>query len=275
MDETTLLTAGRFAVLTGLSAKALRLYAENGLLTPADVDPVTGYRRYGPEQVTRARLIGLLRAAGMGLRDIASLSHADDAEALRIIDAYEASLSRQAVVGSLVLAQARTHFREDTLMTDLTTTVVTDQPVLSLLRRLHVSEIDRVIAASVATLRETAERLGLAPVGDPFGIFHAPVDDEHDGPLEICLPVDDLATTSPDGTTGGDVRSLRLSGGRFVARRVGGAETDFPAILATYDALHGWIEKHGHTPVGPPRETWHATPGGDEPFSLTVSWPYA
>lgn len=281
MDETTLLTAGRFAVLTGLSAKALRLYAENGLLSPLDVDPVTGYRRYGTGQVARARLIGLLRAAGLGLRDVAAVTRADDAEALRLIDAYETSLARQAVAGALVLAQARTHYRKDTTMIDPTPSVVLDQPVLSLLRRLHVGEIDSVIATSVAALRKSAAELGLQVTGDPFGIFHAPVDDENDGPLEICLPTDDLAPSrGPDGTDDAheipsDLRSLRLAGGRFVGRRVTGAETDFPAILATYDALHSWIDEQGHTPVGPPRETWHTTPGGDEPLSLTVSWPYA
>lgn len=271
MDE-NLLTAGRFAVLTGLSAKALRLYAENTLLSPVDVDPLTGYRRYATDQVARARLIGLLRAAGMGLRDIASVTDAGGADAVRLIDAFEHALAQRAVTGALVLAQARTHYREDTLMTDLTNVVVVDQPVLSLLERLHVDEIDAVISRSLARLHTTAAALGLTATGDPFGVFHAPVDDEHDGPLEICLPVDGLAGA---GRSDSEVRSLRLSGGRFVGRRVTGSESDFPAILATYDALHGWIEEHGFTVVGPPRETWHTTPGGDEPLSLTVSWPYA
>ena len=36
------LTAGEFQRLTGLSAKALRLYAEREVLAPAAVDPVMG-----------------------------------------------------------------------------------------------------------------------------------------------------------------------------------------------------------------------------------------
>ncbi|GAB2904611.1 hypothetical protein GCM10022245_45230 [Streptomyces mayteni] len=52
-----LLTIGAFAMASRLSPKALRLYDELGLLPPARVDPVTGYRRYAPEQLDQARLV--------------------------------------------------------------------------------------------------------------------------------------------------------------------------------------------------------------------------
>ncbi|AUG75464.1 hypothetical protein CFP65_0501 [Kitasatospora sp. MMS16-BH015] len=65
-----LLTIGAFARVTRLSPKALRLYDELGLLRPAEVDPVTGYRRYAPGQVERARLVAWLRRLGMPLARI-------------------------------------------------------------------------------------------------------------------------------------------------------------------------------------------------------------
>ena len=43
-----LVTIGRFAEAARLSQKALRLYAESGLLEPAWVDPGSGYRYYSP-----------------------------------------------------------------------------------------------------------------------------------------------------------------------------------------------------------------------------------
>lgn len=64
------MTIGSFAQATGLSAKALRLYDDLGLLRPAQVDPDSGYRRYDPAQLTDARLIGLLRRADLPLNDI-------------------------------------------------------------------------------------------------------------------------------------------------------------------------------------------------------------
>ncbi|MEU7278842.1 MerR family transcriptional regulator [Streptomyces sp. NPDC045431] len=65
-----LLTIGAFAKASRLSPKALRLYDELGLLTPARVDPVTGYRLYGPEQLDQARLVAWLRRLGMPLARI-------------------------------------------------------------------------------------------------------------------------------------------------------------------------------------------------------------
>ena len=55
------LSIGSFSLVTGLSITALRHYDEVGLLTPAHVDPGTGYRRYRPDQVGEARLYATLR----------------------------------------------------------------------------------------------------------------------------------------------------------------------------------------------------------------------
>ncbi|HYJ61523.1 MAG TPA: helix-turn-helix domain-containing protein [Actinomycetota bacterium] len=64
------LTIGRFARLTGLSAKALRNYDASGLLRPADVDLATGYRRYDSAQVETGRLIRRLRDLDVPLEDV-------------------------------------------------------------------------------------------------------------------------------------------------------------------------------------------------------------
>ena len=65
-----MLTIGEFARGARLSPKALRLYDELGLLTPARVDPVSGYRFYEPDQLERARLVAWLRRLGMPLARI-------------------------------------------------------------------------------------------------------------------------------------------------------------------------------------------------------------
>ncbi|GAA1877515.1 MerR family transcriptional regulator [Streptantibioticus ferralitis] len=65
-----LLTIGAFAKASRLSPKALRLYDELGLLTPARVDPTNGYRRYDPQQLEQARLVAWLRRLGVPLAQI-------------------------------------------------------------------------------------------------------------------------------------------------------------------------------------------------------------
>ncbi|MFA3875606.1 MerR family transcriptional regulator [Streptomyces sp. MMCC 100] len=81
-----LLTIGAFAKASRLSPKALRLYDELGLLPPARVDPVTGYRLYAPDQVERARLVAWLRRLGMPLvriRHVCSLDAGASAQEIR------------------------------------------------------------------------------------------------------------------------------------------------------------------------------------------------
>jgi serine/threonine protein phosphatase PrpC len=65
-----LLTIGAFSRASRLSPKALRLYDSLGLLTPAYVDEVSGYRFYRPDQLERARLVAWLRRLGMPLARI-------------------------------------------------------------------------------------------------------------------------------------------------------------------------------------------------------------
>ena len=78
-----LMPIGRFSRLTGLGVKALRNYAEVGLLVPAAVDDETGYRFYSPDQVDRAEAIRLLRKLDMPLEEIRSTLAAGDPVALR------------------------------------------------------------------------------------------------------------------------------------------------------------------------------------------------
>ena len=81
-----LLTIGAFARAAHLTPKALRLYDQLDLLSPAAVDPESGYRHYEPEQLDRARFIAQLRRIGMPLaeiRNVCALEPAAAAEAIR------------------------------------------------------------------------------------------------------------------------------------------------------------------------------------------------
>jgi len=265
-----LMTAGRFALATMLSAKALRLYADRGLLPPRLVDPTNGYRYYSDDQVRTGWLIALLRSAELSLDEIAGIVGASAADAVASVDRAADRARRRAESNQAVLARARLHLKGDS-MPEPTLRIEEDRPVLSVLRRMRPDEMDVVIGSQVDRLRTIATAAGLTVTGDPFGIFHSPITDDSDGPLEITLPVDGLLDPAGDD---GDVRSYRLSGGQVAERFAEGRETDFPEILAVYDEVHAWITSSGRTPIGPPREVWHNAPQGSEPLRLTVSWPY-
>ncbi|WP_374774315.1 MerR family transcriptional regulator [Streptomyces sp. NBC_01310] len=68
--ESEMRSIGEMARDSGLGVSALRFYDGAGVLVPVRVDPLTGYRWYGPLQVAEARLLARLRRAGMPLADI-------------------------------------------------------------------------------------------------------------------------------------------------------------------------------------------------------------
>src|SRR5439155_8113777 len=70
MDGEELMTIGRFARLSGVSAHALRHYDDVGLLRPHEVDAASGYRRYQRAQIHAARLIQALRNVGLPIEEV-------------------------------------------------------------------------------------------------------------------------------------------------------------------------------------------------------------
>lgn len=98
-----LLTIGSFSLLTGLSITTLRYYDDIGLLRPADVDPRTGYRRYGIGQADRAHRIRMLRSVEMPPEDMALVLDGDDAVASSILARHRDALAaRGAQLAELV-----------------------------------------------------------------------------------------------------------------------------------------------------------------------------
>ncbi len=61
------MSIGEFGRAAGLTPRALRLYDEMGLVRPAEVDELSGYRYHRAEQLDRARLVARLRLVGMPL----------------------------------------------------------------------------------------------------------------------------------------------------------------------------------------------------------------
>ena len=112
-----LMPIGVFARATRLSIRALRNYDRLGLLSPARVDPDSGYRRYAVGQFPRAGLIRRLRELEVPLSDIAEILAAQAPEEVHAaverhrvrVTAKAARLNRIAeVLGTVLDDPART-----------------------------------------------------------------------------------------------------------------------------------------------------------------------
>ena len=158
-QERQLLPTGEFARRSGLSLKALRIYDENGLLRPAEVDPATGRRGYGPEQLQTARLIGMLRGAGMSLAEIslllADLTSPQGVKATERLDHYLDGLERRHTGRRFLIGHVRAILREEgPPMFPIETRHVPAQRVMSMQRRLRAPETDGFVAEAQAAFRQ-------------------------------------------------------------------------------------------------------------------------
>ncbi|MEU4541673.1 MerR family transcriptional regulator [Streptosporangium sp. NPDC023825] len=232
------LPIGRFARLCRLSVKQLRHYDELGLLTPAYVDPDTGYRYYRPDQARPAMLIGLLRSLDVPLPSIGRVL-SGEADALGgVRDRMEADLARRErnfAALERILAEG--------------------------LPRPEVT-IVREPARRVAVVRDTApqERIGpvtsacvarlLAATGAPDGMLVGlfPLDMAEEVAVAVALETsEDVPGTSSDV----------LPGGLYASATHVGAYDQIPL---TVHALLAWVGERGHTPLGPLREVYVSDP---------------
>ena len=188
-----LMSIGEFARLSRLSAKALRLYDELGLLPPAQVDPDSGYRWYAAGQLDNARLVASLRQIGVPLAQIQLILSLEPEAAAAQVGAYWSGAEadhagRRDLAGYLVdrLAGKRNVMYE---------VKVRDIPARSLLCLLrHASTEQEVWAMG----KEVIGMLRAQPVpvpriegvaGAAFLVYYGEVNQDSDGPVEFCWPV--------------------------------------------------------------------------------------
>ncbi|WP_116507784.1 MerR family transcriptional regulator [Micromonospora sp. B006] len=216
--ESELRSIGELARASGLTVSALRFYDRSGVLPPARVDPVTGYRWYTEEQVAPARLVAGLRRVGMPLTGIAeALRHRHrPAEVHRLLDAHLRRLEDG-------LADARRELSRIRSLIDPEETTVTTRLVLS--RTDLAAAVDAVrfaVGADPELPVLSGVLLEVAPDGvhlfatDRFRLAVARVGATVDGPpVSALLPVaavDELramlSLPGPDASMSGSMSGL-------------------------------------------------------------------
>ena len=266
MSHTTtpaLLSIGAFARRTRLSVKALRLYAELGLLEPAWVDPETGYRFYAPEQGDRARLIGLLRRLDMPLARIGRVLDLDGPAAAREIAAFWLEVEAATAVKRRLVAYLERHLEgRGEPMYSVETRDVPAQQVATLTRNLTVGALPAFIEDGYGRLAKHLAGAGAERDGAFFVIYHGEVNDDSDGPVELCLPF--RGDAQPTDDVGVRVEPAHREAVTAITR----AQVAFPAILDAYEAVESWIEREGLEMAASPREVYFTDEdvAPDEPF---------
>jgi DNA-binding transcriptional MerR regulator len=270
MDEP--MSSGEFAARTRLSRKALRLYDEQGLLRPAAVDPHTGYRSYAPDQVRRARLIGLLRRLDLPLAQIAALLDLSPGAAAKTLGELWRETENAHAERRRLVRYLQDHLTgKDDAVYGIQTRDVPEQKVLSTQRNITADHLPGFIHEASSRLFAHLDAGGAAVAGAAFVVYHGEVTDDSDGPVEVCLPF--TGALEPAGTLG-----IRLEPAHTEAyTRIPKRQIRFPEILRAYDAVAGWLQQHGVRPTLPPREIYFtdmAAAADDDP-AADIAFPYA
>jgi DNA-binding transcriptional MerR regulator len=246
-----LMTIGAFAGRTRLSPKALRLYDRLGLLSPARVDPVSGYRFYREDQVESARLVGLLRRLDMPLPIIKGILAQPPAEAAQAIGDYWARVEAVTADRRVLVSYLQARLRGVTMARyDIQTRTIPERKVLSLRRHLHADQTGAFFNEAFGRLRSAARGVtGIA--GCPFLVFYGEVSQDSDGPIELCRPV--AGDTAMDPAQA-DVQLRVEPAHDEVYIRVALKDMGWPALAPVVDALEAWVSEQRREPAGALRQ---------------------
>ncbi|MFJ9696813.1 MerR family transcriptional regulator [Kitasatospora sp. NPDC101183] len=172
-SRSALRSIGELARASGLGVGTLRYYDGAEVLTPAWVDPQTGYRWYRPDQLADARLLARLRRVGLPLADVRAVLAAapGDGEAQRVLDTHLRRLEDG-------LADARRELSLIRAMIDQR-----EQPMTTTPAELR-------LAVPAAELAAALDAVRFAVGGDPELPSLAGVLFEPDGPLLRLVATD-------------------------------------------------------------------------------------
>ncbi len=246
------LTIGQFARRSMLSPKALRLYDRQGLLVPAEVDPDSRYRRYRESQLADARLIARLRWLDMPLATVAELmAMPPDRRSDVLVGWWDAEERRMAgkreLLVHLLIAMSGKERNFD--MYQIEERDVAEQVVVTEQRHITVHGLTDWFGECMPRLHGLAERAG-GIAGPAFIIYHGEVNEESDGPVEVCVPIAAGHQAAADGPTRVEPAH------REAFTRIRKAQVEFPQILDAYDAVEQWAAKHKREVTAAPREVY-------------------
>jgi DNA-binding transcriptional MerR regulator len=256
MHARIMFSIGEFARLGAVSIRTLRHYDEIGLLPPAAVDPVTGYRSYAPTQLRQLNRIAALKELGLPLTQVKRLLGGITVAELRgMLLLRQAELERELQLRRHHLlgveARLRHIAQEDDMPAD--DIVVKQVPPLGVVAIADTASgwgTENIVPA-VNRARTAFDQLGitgLVRAAGPFLLYY----EETEGQeiiVTVALPVAGEPEQLPAPARYRVLPAIEAA----AAVRSGPAATIYPMV---YQDLVAWITAHGFEPHGPGRDIW-------------------
>jgi len=258
-----MLAIGEFSRLTHLSVRTLRRYHEAGLLEPATVDPLTGYRSYGADQIPTAQVIHRLRELDVPLTDVQEILRTPDPAARAVLVAehlrrLESQLDRtRAAVVSL-----RRLLQPEPAPLSVELRAVPATPVAAV---EDVVDLDHVVAWYAGAMAELQEAVQ-GPSGAPGGLYDNALFEDGRGHVLVYLP-------TVDAPHRGRVHPVSLPAVELAVATHVGAHDD---VDVTYGELGAWVVDNALSVAGPVREHYLCGPrdiSDPAAWRTEIGWP--
>jgi DNA-binding transcriptional MerR regulator len=257
------LAIGEFSQLTHLSVRTLRRYHDAGLLEPATVDQLTGYRYYSAEQIPTAQVIRRLRELDVPLPDVHRILRSPDpgARAALVADHLqhlESELDRtRAAVASL-----RRLLQPQPPPLEVELRAVPASRVAAVEEEVDHDNVLAWYAGAMAELDAAVHE----PIGAPGGLYENSLFELGHGHLLVYRP-----TLNPPRS--GRVHPVTLPAVELALTTHAGAHHD---IDVTYGLLGTWVVANALAVAGPVRETYLVGPrdtSDPNSWRTEIGWP--
>lgn len=246
-----------FARMTQVSAKALRLYDELGLLKPAHVDPFTDYRYYSADQLPRLHRIIALKDLGFSLEQIKPMLDervsAEQIKGMLMLKRAEAAQAMQEEQTRLMRIEARLQLIE------LEGKMTTYEVIVKQVPAERVAGVKGIIpdfdGSQAQAFNELFDKAfdyvygnGVRNAGCGIAVYYNEDGSMKNAPVEAAVQIGDAKLQAGDGVQVHELPAATMATTVHKGK--------FDTIGQAYDALMKWIDANGYRIAGSCREVY-------------------
>lgn len=246
-----MLQIGEFSRICQVSVKTLHHYDKIGLLVPAEVDRLTGYRYYRTEQIDRMNYIQRLKRYGFSLEEIQELlALSDDKELLNALRTQKEELKRRQQEVAIILNELQTHISVFERTGDVMTyqknyeIAVKDSPAMNVLTKRAMMGVDE-FGKHYGTLFERVPKEQVTPTGLNGARYHDQEFNHESSDVEVFIGIKEK-----------DKADLVMEPALCAMTVHHGS---YSTLSESYGAIVTWIIENGYEIAGAPFELYIKT----------------
>lgn len=246
-----MLQIGEFSRICQVSVKTLHHYDKIGLLVPAEVDRLTGYRYYQTEQIDRMNYIQRLKRYGFSLEEIQELlALSDDKKLLSALRLQKEELKRRQQEVAIILNELQTHISVFERTGDVMTyqknyeIAVKDSPAMNVLTKRAMMGVDE-FGKHYGTLFERVPKEQVTPTGLNGARYHDQEFNHESSDVEVFIGIKEK-----------DKADLVMEPALCAMTVHHGS---YSTLSESYGAIVTWIIENGYEIAGAPFELYIKT----------------